>query len=157
MASSGGVVSYSVNPSTSALSFLDALTLPFLESVDGPAHLEQTRFGGQDYIVNLGRHADGLEAVQIGTGGDLDTRVDLAGTDGSGISALVFHSAETRDVAYASYWGSSDLGIYQVNTAGAMSLLGTRTFLFSPRKSRTQCSATRLTLMVDLLLRMFCA
>ena len=87
--------------------------------------LAPTRFGGQDYIVNLGRHADGLEAIRIGNGSNLDTRVDMAGTEGANISSLVFHSADTRDVAYASYWGNSDLGIYQVSAAGAMNLLGT--------------------------------
>lgn len=123
--STGGVVSYQVNASTGGLSYLDALTLPALASLDGPAHLEKVSFGGQDYIVNLGRHADGLEAIQIGTGANLDTRIDMAGTDGAGISSLVFHAADTRDVAYASYWGSSDLGIYQVTATGAMNLLGT--------------------------------
>lgn len=121
---SGGIVSYLVNPVTGALSYVDALTLAPLASVDGPAHLEQVALGGQDFIVNLGRHADGLEAVQIGTGSDLDTRVDMGGTDGLGISSLKFHAAETRDVAYASYWGSSDLGVYQVSASGALSLLG---------------------------------
>lgn len=123
--STGGVVNFSVNASTGALSHRDAITLPHLVSVDGSAHLEQTRFGGQDYVVNLGRHADGLEAIRIGNGSNLDTRVDMAGTEGANISSLVFHSADTRDVAYASYWGNSDLGIYQVSAAGAMNLLGT--------------------------------
>ncbi|WP_439141814.1 calcium-binding protein [Planktotalea sp.] len=123
--STGGIVNFGVNANTGALSYRDAITLPHLASVDGSAHLEQTRFGGQDYIVNLGRHADGLEAIQIGSGSNLDMRVDLAGTDDANISSLVFHSADTRDVAYASYWGSSDLGIYQLSATGAMSLLGT--------------------------------
>ena len=122
--SSGGIVSYLVNPATGALSYVDAVTLAPLVSVDGPAHLEQVTFGGQDFIVNLGRHAEGLEAIQIGTGSHLDTRIDMAGTDSLGISSMVFHSASTRDVAYASYWGSSDLGIYQVSASGALSLLG---------------------------------
>lgn len=122
--SSGGIVSYLVNPATGALSYRDALTLTPLASVDGPAHLEQVTFGGQDFIVNLGRHADGLEAVQIGAGNDLDTRVDLGGTDGLGISSMIFHAADTRDVVYASYWGSADLGIYQMSASGNMTLLG---------------------------------
>ena len=42
-----------------------------------------------------------------------------------GISSLIFHAADTRDVAYASFWGNSDLGIYQVMSSGAMNLLGT--------------------------------
>jgi hypothetical protein len=123
--STGGIVTYQVNASTGALTYNDALTLPALASVDGPAHLEPLTFGGQDYIVNLGRHADGLEAIRIGTGSNLDTRVDMAGTDGAGISSLIFHAADTRDVAYASFWGNSDLGIYQVTSSGAMNLLGT--------------------------------
>ena len=123
--STGGIVTYQVNASTGALTYNDALTLPALASVDGPAHLEPLNFGGQDYIVNLGRHADGLEAIRIGTGSNLDTRVDMAGTDGAGISSLIFHAADTRDVAYVSYWGNSDLGIYQVTSSGAMNLLGT--------------------------------
>jgi Ca2+-binding RTX toxin-like protein len=123
--STGGIVTYQVNASTGALTYNDALTLPALASVDGPAHLEPLSFGGQDYIVNLGRHADGLEAIRIGTGSNLDTRVDMAGTDGAGISSLIFHAADTRDVAYASFWGNSDLGIYQVTSSGAMNLLGT--------------------------------
>ena len=123
--STGGIVTYQVNASTGALTYNDALTLPALASVDGPAHLEPLTFGGQDYIVNLGRHADGLEAIRIGTGSNLDTRVDMAGTDGAGISSLIFHAADMRDVAYASFWGNSDLGIYQVTSSGAMNLLGT--------------------------------
>lgn len=75
--STGGVVNFSVNASTGALSYRDAITLPHLASVDRSVHLEQTRFGGQDYIVNLGRHADGLEAIRIGNGSNLDTRVDI--------------------------------------------------------------------------------
>lgn len=122
--SSGGLVAYAVNPATGALSYVDALTLAPLASVDGPAHLETVRFGGQDFIVNLGRHADGLDAVQIGAGADLDTRVALPDTDGLGISSMVFHSASSRDVVYASYWGSSDLGIYQISASGALTLLG---------------------------------
>jgi hypothetical protein len=122
--SSGGVVNYLVNPTIGALSYIDALTLAPLASVDGSAHLETVTFGGQDFVVNLGRHADGLEAIQVGAGANLDTRVDLVGTDGASISSLVFHAADTRDVAYASYWGSSDLGIYQVGANGAMNLLG---------------------------------
>jgi len=74
--STGGVVNFSVNASTGALSYRDAITLPHLASVDGSVHLEQTRFGGQDYIVNLGRHADGLEAIRIGNGSNLDTRIE---------------------------------------------------------------------------------
>ncbi|MGB7317749.1 MAG: calcium-binding protein [Planktotalea sp.] len=122
--STGGVVSYLVNPNSGALSYVDSLTLAPLLSVDGPAHLEQITFGGQDFLVNLGRHADGLEAIQIGIGSSLDTLIDMAGTDGLGISSLIFHSADTRDVVYASYWGSSDLGIYQINASGGLSLLG---------------------------------
>ncbi|MGH1576153.1 hypothetical protein [Planktotalea sp.] len=122
--SSGGVVSYLVNPNTGALSYLDALTLAPLISVDGPAHLEQVSFGGQDFIANLGRHADGLDAIQIGMGQNLDTQVGMAGADGLGISSLVFHASETRDVVYASFWGSSELGIFQVGATGALSELG---------------------------------
>ncbi len=122
--STGGIVSYLVNPATGGLSYIDALTLAPLQSIDGPAHLEQVTFGGQDFLVNLGRHADGLEAIQIGIGSNLDTRIDMAGTDGLGISSLIFHAADTRDVVYASYWGSSDLGIYQVSASGGLALLG---------------------------------
>jgi hypothetical protein len=43
--STGGVVNFSVNASTGALSHRDAITLPHLASVDGSVHLEQTRFG----------------------------------------------------------------------------------------------------------------
>ena len=82
------------------------------------------RIGGQDFIVNLGRHADGLEAIQIEPGADLDTRLDLAGTDGTGISTLIYHEAPNRDMVYAGYWGRSDLGIYQVTSGGALSYIG---------------------------------
>ena len=119
--SSGGVVSYLVNPNSGALSFMDALALDPLASVDGPAHLEQIRFGGEDFIVNLGRHSDALDAISIGL--DLDRLVDLAGSENAGISSLVFHSSDSRDVVYTSFWGSSDLGIYQISATGAMSLL----------------------------------
>jgi len=122
--SSGGVVSYEISAATGGLSFADSLLLPPLTSVDGPAHLELMSFGGQDFVVNLGRHADGLEAIQVNPDADLDTRLDLAGTDAAAISTLVFHSADTRDMVYAGYWGRSDLGIYQVTSGGALSYIG---------------------------------
>ena len=116
--SSGGIVSYSVDANTGALSFLDALSLDPLASVDGAAHLEKIHFGGDEFVVNLGRHGEALNAIEIGA--DLDTRLQLSGSEGAGISSLIFHAADTRDVAYASYWGSSDLGIYQISASGAM-------------------------------------
>lgn len=122
--SAGGIMSYAVNPTTGALNYLDALTLPPLASVDGPAHLEQLQIGRQDFIVNLGRHSDGLEAIQIGDGTHLDTYIDLGGTQDEAISSLVFHAAETRNLVYASYWGSADLGIYQLSAGGSLSKIG---------------------------------
>lgn len=122
--SSGGVISYQINSATGALSFGDSQVLPPLASVDGPAHLEQMRIGGQDFIVNLGRHADGLEAIQIEPGADLDTRLDIGGTDNALISTMVYHEAATRDMVYAGYWGRSDLGIYQVTSGGDLSYIG---------------------------------
>lgn len=122
--STGGIVSYAVNGATGGLSLSDSHTLPPLAAVDGPAHLETVTFGGQDFIVNLGRHADGLDGFQIGTSGDLSTQVALAGSDGENITTLAFHSAPNRDVVYAGYWGSSDLGIYQMGGNGALTWVG---------------------------------
>ena len=119
--SSGGLVSYSIDTETGALSLRDVLALEPLASVDGPAHLELLRLGGQEFIVNLGRHAAGLEAISVN--GDLDAGGTLTGSIGAGISSLIFHEAENRNVAYASYWGSSDLGIYQVGATGTLTQL----------------------------------
>lgn len=122
--SSGGVISYSIAPSTGGLGFADSQLLGPLASIDGPAHLEQMQIDGESYVVNLGRHAAGLEAIRIGAGDTLDTRMALAGSDGQSISTAAFHASDTRDMLYTGYWGNSDLGIYQVGSGGALSYIG---------------------------------
>lgn len=122
--SSGGLISYQINGSTGGLSLADSVLLAPLGSVDGPAHLQQMTISGQAFIVNMGRFAEGLTAIQVGAGADLDTQLSLGGTNGAQISTMVFHTSDTRDLVYTGYWGRSDLGFYEVTPGGDFSYIG---------------------------------